>query len=84
MVRFDAVFALNDTLALGALRRLAQEGLGEPEDVAVIGFDNIDEGRFPLPSLTTVDHGRDEIAETALELLWSGSRKRENAWRPAQ
>lgn len=68
-VRFDAVFALNDSLALGALRQLAVEGLRVPGDVAVIGFDNIDEGRFSLPSLTTVDPGRNEIAETAVQLL---------------
>lgn len=68
-IGFDAVFALNDTLALGALRRLALEGLRVPEDVAVIGFDNIDEGRFSLPSLTSVDPGRLEIAETAVALL---------------
>jgi DNA-binding LacI/PurR family transcriptional regulator len=68
-VAFDALFALNDTLALGALRALAQAGLNVPEDVAVIGFDNVDEGRFTLPSLTTVDPGREEIARTAVELL---------------
>lgn len=67
--RFDAVFALNDTLGLGALRALAEAGLSVPGDVAVIGFDNIDEGRFSLPSLTSVDPGRDEIAETAVNLL---------------
>ncbi|KQR24163.1 LacI family transcriptional regulator [Agreia sp. Leaf335] len=68
-VEFDAVFALNDTLALGALRALGEAGLRVPDDVAVIGFDNIDEGRFSSPSLTTVDPGRLEIAETAVDLL---------------
>lgn len=68
-VDFDAVFALNDTLALGVLRALAQDGLRVPDDVAVIGFDNLDEGRFSLPSLTSVDPGRDEIADTAVALL---------------
>jgi len=68
-IAFDAVFALNDTLALGTLRGLADVGLRVPDDVAVIGFDNIDEGQFALPSLTTVDPGRLEIAETAVELL---------------
>ncbi len=68
-VSFDAVFALNDTLALGVLRALGEEGLRVPEDVAVIGFDNIDEARFSLPSLTSVDTGRAAIAEMAVELL---------------
>ncbi|MFJ4209021.1 LacI family DNA-binding transcriptional regulator [Paenarthrobacter sp. NPDC089675] len=68
-VEFDAIFALNDTLALGALRALAQAGLRVPEDVALMGFDNLDEGRFSLPSLSSVDPGRLEIAETAVGLL---------------
>ncbi|MCP2365910.1 DNA-binding LacI/PurR family transcriptional regulator [Agromyces flavus] len=68
-VSFDAVFALNDTLGLGVLRSLGEAGLRVPEDVAVIGFDNIDESRFSVPSMSSVDPGRDEIAEIAVELL---------------
>jgi DNA-binding LacI/PurR family transcriptional regulator len=68
-IRFDAVFAMNDTLALGALRALGESGTGVPGEVAVIGFDDIDEGRFSLPSLTTVDPGRLEIARAAVSLL---------------
>jgi DNA-binding LacI/PurR family transcriptional regulator len=66
---FDAVFALNDALALGVLRGLQDAGLRVPEDVAVVGFDNVDEGRFAVPSLTTIDPGREEIAATAVDLL---------------
>ena len=68
-VAFDGLFALNDTLALGALRALGEAGLRVPEDVAVIGFDNIDEGRFSIPSLSSVDPGREAIAVTAVDLL---------------
>jgi DNA-binding LacI/PurR family transcriptional regulator len=68
-VDFDGVFAMNDTMALGALRGLAQAGLRVPEDVAVIGFDNVDDGRYSLPSLSSVDSGRREIAEAAVALL---------------
>ena len=66
---FDAVFALNDALAIGVLRALGEAGRRVPDDVAVIGFDNITHGRFTLPSLSTVDPGRDEIAETAVAML---------------
>lgn len=66
---FDAVFALNDTLALGAVRALQEAGVRVPEDVAVIGFDDIDEARYSSPSLSSVASGRDEIARTAVELL---------------
>lgn len=68
-VSFDAVFALNDTIGLGALRALAREGLDVPGDVAVLGFDNIDEARFSVPSLSSVDAGKEEIAEVAVDLL---------------
>ena len=51
------------------LRSLGEAGLRVPEDVAVIGFDNIDESRFSVPSMSSVDPGRDEIAEIAVELL---------------
>jgi len=68
-VQFDAVFGLNDTLALGAMRVLQEAGLRIPEDVAVIGFDGIDETRYSLPTLSTIDPGRDEIAATAVRVL---------------
>ncbi len=68
-IPFDSVFALNDTLALGALRVLGEAGRRVPDDVAVIGFDNIDEAQFAVPSLSSVDPGRQEIAETAVNLL---------------
>ena len=68
-VSFDAVFALNDTLGLGVLRALGETGIRVPEEVAVIGFDNIDESRFSVPSMSSVDPGRNEIAEIAVDLL---------------
>jgi DNA-binding LacI/PurR family transcriptional regulator len=68
-VPFDGLFCFNDGLALGALRELIAAGVRVPDDVAVIGFDNIDESRFSVPSLTTVDPGRAEIARIAVDLL---------------
>jgi DNA-binding LacI/PurR family transcriptional regulator len=68
-VDFDAVFALNDELGLGALRVLREHGIEVPDAVAIIGFDDVDEGRYSLPSLSTVDPGRREIARLAVEVL---------------
>jgi DNA-binding LacI/PurR family transcriptional regulator len=68
-VPFDAVFGLNDTLALGAIRALQAAGVRVPEDVSVVGFDNLDESEYSHPSLSTIDAGRDEIADTAVRLL---------------
>jgi DNA-binding LacI/PurR family transcriptional regulator len=67
--QFDGLFAMNDELALGAMRVLQETGKVIPDDVAVIGFDDVDEGRYSLPSLSTVDPGRREIAETAVDVL---------------
>ncbi|WP_373285676.1 LacI family DNA-binding transcriptional regulator [Microbacterium sorbitolivorans] len=66
---FDAVFGLNDTLALGAMRVLQEAGRHVPDDVAVIGFDGLDEAKYSIPSLTTVDPGREWIARTAVSTL---------------
>ena len=68
-VEFDAVFGLNDTLALGAMRVLQEAGRRVPDDVAVIGFDDLDEAEYSIPSLTTVDPGREWIAKTAVDAL---------------
>ncbi|PYI39275.1 LacI family transcriptional regulator [Arthrobacter psychrolactophilus] len=68
-VEFDAVFGLNDTLALGAMRVLQEAHFKIPDDVSVIGFDDLDETQYSLPALSTVDPGRAEIAETAVRVL---------------
>ncbi|MFD2839933.1 LacI family DNA-binding transcriptional regulator [Populibacterium corticicola] len=70
-VPVDGVFAMNDALALGALPALRKRGLRVPEDVAVIGFDDIDDARYSDPPLSSVDPGRDEIAARAVDLLVS-------------
>lgn len=51
---FDAVMAASDLMALGAIFLLRQAGMRVPEDVAVIGFDDIDAARFSEPALTTI------------------------------
>jgi serine phosphatase RsbU (regulator of sigma subunit) len=53
-VRFDAVVAANDHMALGAMQALQARQIRVPEKVAVIGFDDVEEARFATPPLTTV------------------------------
>lgn len=65
----DAVFCFNDTLALGALRVLKQRGVRVPQDVALVGFDDIEDGRFATPALTTIAPDKQRIAELAIGLL---------------
>jgi DNA-binding LacI/PurR family transcriptional regulator len=65
----DAVFCLNDSLALGAIRCLSDAGVRVPEDIAVVGFDDIEEGRYSVPTLTTVAPDKAAIAAEAVAHL---------------
>jgi DNA-binding LacI/PurR family transcriptional regulator len=64
--RIDAIFCYSDLLAMGAMRAVFDAGLRVPEDVAVIGIDDIDEGRFSRPTLSTVSLDTPFIAEQAV------------------
>lgn len=68
-VEVDGVVALNDALALGAMYELQVRGLSIPGDVAVVGFDDVDDARYSVPALTTVDPGRREIADVAVAIM---------------
>ncbi len=64
-----AVFAGNDQMALGVVHALAERGRRVPEDVSVVGFDDIPEAEFMLPALTTVHQDFDEVGRRGLDLL---------------
>jgi len=65
----DAVFCATDLLALGAIRAAFDAGVRVPQDVAIAGFDGVDEGRYSVPSLTTIAPNKQLIAERAVERL---------------
>lgn len=67
--RPDALLCLNDTLALGALAELRHSGVRVPEEMAVIGFDDIEESRYAVPALTTVASDGALLARTVVDLL---------------
>jgi DNA-binding LacI/PurR family transcriptional regulator len=66
---FTALFAYNDLAALGAIRALQERGLRVPEDVSVVGFDDIYSAAFNTPSLTTVRQPLRKMGEIAAETL---------------
>ena len=68
---FDAVFAHNDLSAAGAMSALREAGLRVPEDVAVVGFDDIPLAAHTDPPLTTVHQPMRLMGETAARLLLS-------------
>jgi len=62
-------FADNDLIAIGAMKALKLRGLRIPEDIAIVGFDNINEGYVTEPALTTIDVPRKFMGETAVKEL---------------
>ncbi|GIH67266.1 MULTISPECIES: LacI family DNA-binding transcriptional regulator [Microbispora] len=65
----DAVFCFNDLLALGAMRTILAAGLRVPEDIALAGLDDIEDGRYSTPTLTTVAPDKAQLARIAVDLL---------------
>jgi DNA-binding LacI/PurR family transcriptional regulator len=69
MTEVTAVFAANDHLALGILRALHERGRRVPEQVSVVGFDDVPEAAFYIPPLTTIRPDFGAAAEASLSLL---------------
>jgi len=67
--RPDAVVAANDLQAIGAMQALARHGLDVPGDVAIIGFDGLEEGEYVTPPLTSVYQPISAIGRAAVRLL---------------
>ncbi|MGM1061332.1 LacI family DNA-binding transcriptional regulator [Saccharothrix sp. Mg75] len=63
----DAVFCYSDLVALGALHAALERGLRVPEDLALIGYDDIEEGRYSNPPISTVSPDKAAIAATAVD-----------------
>src|SRR5438270_3005472 len=66
---FTALFAYNDISAIGAIRALQEQGLRVPQDVSVMGFDDIPGAAFHTPSLTTVRQPLNRMGEVAAQVL---------------
>jgi LacI family transcriptional regulator len=66
---FTALFAFNDVSAIGAIRAFLDAGLRVPEDISVIGFDDIQSARFQNPSLTTIHQPLRAMGELAASAL---------------
>lgn len=68
-VRFSALIAFNDMSAVGAIRELKESGLRIPEDVSVVGFDNVQASQIVEPPLTTIAQPIDNMAKLAVNDL---------------
>ncbi|MDY7088516.1 MAG: substrate-binding domain-containing protein [Actinomycetota bacterium] len=65
----DAVFCYSDLVASGAVHTLLERGLRVPEDVAVIGYDDIEDGRYGRPTISTISPDKKAIAQLAVDRL---------------
>ncbi|RZS91538.1 LacI family transcriptional regulator [Motilibacter rhizosphaerae] len=83
----EAVFVANDPMALGVLRALSERGRRCPEDILVVGFDDVPESAFYLPPLTTVRQDFPALGRKSIDLLLAqiqGSRVERSEVVPAQ
>lgn len=67
--RFTAVLCFNDVSAMGTVRALHEAGLRVPEDVSVLGFDDIQSAQYHVPSLTTIRQPLQKMGRTAARML---------------
>lgn len=68
-IPFDAIFCLNDRVALGAMKTLKRHSYRIPDDVAIVGFDDIEEGFVASPSVTTISPDKTALGQLAVSLL---------------
>ncbi|WP_090138852.1 ribose operon transcriptional repressor RbsR [Kosakonia oryziphila] len=67
--RPQAVFIGNDAMAVGAYQALYQSGLKIPQDMAIVGYDDIELARYMTPPLSTIHQPKDELGELAIDVL---------------
>jgi DNA-binding LacI/PurR family transcriptional regulator len=72
--KVTAIFAANDVMAFGAARAIFARGLRIPEDISLVGFDNIDFASVMHPPLTTVHQPKYEMGQAAVEILLRAAR----------
>jgi DNA-binding LacI/PurR family transcriptional regulator len=68
-IKFNALFAASDLIAIGAIRALKEAGITVPNEVAVIGFDNIAIASYTNPSLTTIEQNTTIAGQMLVENL---------------
>jgi LacI family repressor for deo operon, udp, cdd, tsx, nupC, and nupG len=65
----SAIFCMNDNMAIAAIQTLKASGLKVPEDISVVGFDNIEYSKYTDPPLTTISQPSTELGRLATKLL---------------
>jgi LacI family repressor for deo operon, udp, cdd, tsx, nupC, and nupG len=65
----DGIFCFSDELAVGVVRELYEQGIPVPQQMKIVGFDDIDETRFSVPTISSIRPDKPAIAMTALNML---------------
>jgi LacI family repressor for deo operon, udp, cdd, tsx, nupC, and nupG len=74
----DAVFAVSDVLAAAAIKAAASCGFSVPQDVMVVGFDNVDISMTTTPTITTIEQPKFDLGYHAVEILVEQITRRNN------
>lgn len=77
--KFTAIFAMSDVMSIGAIRALKDAGLRVPEDVSVIGVDDLPLGRYIVPQLSTIRQSTQKIAQRSVAILLESIEKNQEA-----
>ncbi|KNF07865.1 transcriptional regulator, LacI family [Gottschalkia purinilytica] len=80
-VKIDAVFVANDLMAIGAINYLSKKGIDVPEEISVIGFDNVGLSSLTTPKLTTIEQPISEMSKISIELIMDQILEEENKYR---
>lgn len=73
----DAILSANDNMCLGALEYLKENNIKVPEEIKLIGFDDISETRTTIPSITTIRQPIDKMAEISMSLFFQNQKEKE-------
>ena len=68
-IKFDGIFATNDWMAIGAISALRERKIKIPEEVKIVGFDNMSISEITSPSITTIHQDSEKLGEYATEIL---------------
>lgn len=68
-VKPDAIFAISDVLAAGAIHAVTEQGYDIPQDIAIVGFDGVELSQVTVPALTTIQQPFQQIGEKAVHIL---------------
>ena len=73
---FTVIYAISDSVAIGACRAIVDAGKKVPQDYSVAGFDGLDLGTYYNPSLTTIRQPVKEMAEATIKILFDLIKKK--------